>query len=394
MKFLKFITFNILVVAGLFSCDDTNRTEEAVDVAVAEPAAPTIEEAMLSQQQVDALDMRIDTLGTRLMSGFIEANGELEVPPQNEASVTPVVGANVADILVIEGQEVEKGEVLAYIEHPEIVKIQSDFINAYNQLQFQEKEFQRQQKLYGAGVGSGETFQRTEAQLQNARGQVAGLEAQLRQLNINPAEVRNGEIQQKIPVVSPIEGAVQEVNVKTGQFVPAQASMFEIINTHHVHVDLMVFEKDVAKVEEGQKVLFSVESLPGTELKAEILSISKNFEQDPKALHVHAEIKNKPENLVPGMYVRGKIAIHDERALALPESAIFKDGENFYAFTAEREGEAWSFRPVRIIPGTKEGDWVAVELLEEVPDEKKFALNNAYYLMAEMQKGEGGGHHH
>ena len=359
-----------------------------------ETAGTPVQEAMFSQQQYDALDMKIDTLGTRLMSGFVEANGELEVPPQSEATVTPVIGGNIAEIEVIEGDHVEKGHVLAYIEHPDIIKVQTDYINAVNELKFQEKEYSRQERLYEAGVGSGETFQRSEAAVESARGRVSGLEAQLQQLNVNAANVRNGNIATRVPVLSPIEGAVQSVNVKTGQFVQAQTNMFEIINTHHVHVDLMVFEQDVAKVKEGQKVYFTVASLPGTELTAEILSVGKNFEQEPKAVHVHAEINNRPENLVPGMYVRGRIAVDNNQSIALPQSAIAKDGDKYYVFTAEEEGDAWSFKPVEVIPGTEEGDWTSISLLQEVAEDTRFAYNNAYYLMAEMQKGEGGGHHH
>ena len=377
----------------LMSCGDSDEEAQKENESPEQEAAAPVKEAMLSQQQFDALDMKIDTLATRLMSGFVEANGELEVPPQSEASVTPVIGGNVSRIRVIEGDEVERGSILAFIEHPDIIKMQTDYLNAVNELNFQQKEFNRQQRLYEAGVGSGETFQRSEAGLENAKGRVSGLEAQLRQLNVNPESVKNGNIQQQIPILSPIDGAVQAVNVKTGQFVQAQTNMFEIINTDHVHVDLRVFEKDVAKVEEGQKVYFTVESLPGKELTAEILSISKNFEQDPKALHVHAEIKDRPENLVPGMYVRGRIAVDDNRSIALPEGALAKDGGKYFAFTAEEEGDAWSFKPVEVRVGTEESGWVSVNLLQDVSEDTRFAYNNAYYLMAEMHKGEGGHSH-
>jgi cobalt-zinc-cadmium efflux system membrane fusion protein len=394
---MKLLNISLLFTLLFFASCGEDEEKEPVEIPQGTLETKTTEpvkEAMLSQQQYDALDMNINTLGTRLMTGFVEANGELEVPPQNEATVTPVIGGNVANIRVIEGEMVKEGSVLASIEHPDIIKIQAGYINAVNQRNFQEKEFERQKKLYEAGVGSGETFQRAEAEFQNIKGQVSGLEAQLRQLNINPATIRNGDIRRQIPILSPIDGAVQAVNVKTGQFVQAQTNMFEIINTEHIHVDLLVFEKDVVRVKEGQTVYFTVESLPGTELTAEILSISKNFEQDPKALHVHAEIKNRPENLVPGMYVRGRIAVGNTRSAALPEAAIAKDGDKFFIFSAEEEGDAWSFKPVEIIPGTKEGEWVEVKILKNLPKKNRFAYNNAYYLMAEMKKGEGGGHAH
>jgi cobalt-zinc-cadmium efflux system membrane fusion protein len=390
---MKFSIY-ILAIFLLLSCKEESEKEVKPESNTAQKTgvAP-VKEAMLSQQQFDALNMKIDTLSARLMSGFVQANGELEVPPQSEATVTPVIGGNVTAIRVIEGDKVDRGDVLAYIEHPEIIEVQTKYMNAVNSLNFQEKEFNRQKKLYDAGVGSGETFQRAEAELQSFKGQVVGLKAQLQQLNINPALVRKGDIQRGIPLLSPIDGAVQAVNIKIGQFVQAQTEMFHIINTDHVHVDLMVFEKDVAKVKKGQKVFFRIESLPDTELEAEIISVSKNFEQDPKAVHVHAEIINRPDNLVPGMYVKGRIAVDNQRTTALPESAIIRDGEKFYAFTAEEEEDAWSFKPLEIVTGAEHDEWVEVKPLQDVPEQTRFAYNNAYYLMAEMQKGEGGHSH-
>lgn len=388
----RIVFFSAFLMLG--ACNNAPETEAAAitqEEAEGEPAE--VAEAMLTQQQYEALGMKIDSLQQRNMTGFVEANGQLEVPPQNEAAVTAVLGANLAEIMVIEGEQVRKGQVLAYISHPDLVRVQTEFLNAANELALQEKEFARQEKLYEAGVGSGETFQRAEAQRNNAKGRVQGLRSQLQLLNLNLERILKGNIAQRIPVISPIEGTVQKVNVKTGQYAQPQTSMFEIVNTEHVHADLMVFEKDVSKVKVGQEVEFSVESLPGTELRAEIISVGKTFEQDPKALHVHAEIENKPENLIPGMYVRGRINIDSTQTTALPESAIAKEGDTYFAFTAEREGEGWSFKPVEVISGATTGEWTAVQFLSAVEPETQFAYNNAYYLMAQMNKGEGGHEH-
>lgn len=388
----RIVFFSAFLMLG--ACNNAPETEAAAitqEEAEGEPAE--VAEAMLTQRQYEALGMQIDSLQQRNMTGFVEANGQLEVPPQNEAAVTAVLGANLAEIMVIEGEQVRKAQVLAYISHPDLVRVQTEFLNAANELALQEKEFERQEKLYNAGVGSGETFQRAEAQRNNAQGRVQGLRSQLQLLNLNPERILKGNIAQRIPVISPIEGAVQKVNVKTGQYAQAQTSMFEIVNTEHVHADLMVFEKDVSKVKVGQEVEFSVESLPGTELRAKIISVGKTFEQDPKALHVHAEIENKPENLIPGMYVRGRILTDSTQTTALPESAIAKEGDTHFAFTAEREGEGWSFKPVEVIPGATSGEWTAVQFLSAVDPETQFAYNNAYYLMAQMNKGEGGHEH-
>lgn len=391
MKFIKILILNICLL--LLGCAENDKKDQPQKQEAASQKQVS-EEIMLSAGQFKALDIKIDSLSERLMNGFVEANGHLEVPPQSEATVTPVIGGNISSINVIEGDEVKKGQVLAYLSHPEIIKVQSDYLETFNRLDFLKKDFKRQEKLYKAGVGSGEIFQKAASALESAKGRLSGMEAQLRQLHINPETVKNQGIQQRIPVLSPINGAVQAVHIKTGQFVQAQYNMFEIINTHHVHADLMVFEKDVSKVEKGQKVYFNITAQPGKEWVATILSISKNFEQEPKALHVHAEIENRTEKLVPGMYVRGKIAVEDLQTIAFPESAIAKKTDKYFVFTAEREGDGWSFKPKEVITGAKDDEWVEVKFLEEITGETKFAYNNAYYLMGEMNKGAGGGHHH
>lgn len=346
------------------------------------------EEVLLSQQQFNTLKIKVDTLALRNMSGYVEANGTLEVPPQNEAAITTVVGANVTAIKVIEGDKVEKGQVVAFLSHPNIIALQTDYLNAFSNSELAKKNFERQQKLYDAGVGSGANFQKAEAEYKASTAMVNGLEAQLKILNINTASVRNGTIAQQISLRSPIEGYVQKVEVKTGQYVEPQTELFEIINTHHVHADLMVFEKDVYKVQKGQKVNFTVQSIPDAELTAEIYSVSKTFEDNPKAVHVHAEIVNKKGNLIPGMYIKGKIQIDNTQTMALPESAIIKEGDRYYVFSVEKGNNNWSFKPVEVILGTKDGDWASVQFNEEIEDNTQFAYNNAYYLNAEMKKGE------
>ena len=378
------LTVSLLVVA-CGSKENKNNKEQKT--AIKEEHSKS-KEVMLSQQQFDVLKMKIDTLALRNMSGYVEANGTLEVPPQNEAAITVVVGANVVSIKVIEGDKVKKGEVVAYLSHPNIIKMQTDYLNAFSNSNFLKKNYERQQKLYNAGVGSGANFQKAEAEYDASKAMVNGLEAQLKLLNINTSSVQNGTIAQHIALRSPIEGFVQKVKVKTGQYVEPQTELFEIVNTHHVHADLMVFEKDVYKVKKGQKVMFNLQSNSDEDLSAEIYSVSKTFEDNPKALHVHAEIENKKGNLIPGMYIKGKIQVDNTETKALPESAIIKEGDRFFVFSVKKENKDWSFTPIEVFLGAKDGNWVAVQFAEKLEKTTKFAYNNAYYLIAEMNKGE------
>jgi cobalt-zinc-cadmium efflux system membrane fusion protein len=383
MKTIKYIPITAMLLALLFtSCGDSKTAEDETKESTQTEESHTegeAEEVMLTAQQFEALQMEIDTLSQRNMSGYVEANGMLEVPPQNEANITALTGANIASIEVIEGDEVKKNQAVAYLSHPSIIQIQSDYLNAYSNSRFLKQEYERQKKLYEAGVASGMNYQKATADYQASTAMVNGLEAQLRQYNINASGVRNGTIYQRVALRSPIAGVVEKVFIKTGQYVEPQTNLMEIVDTDHVHADLMVFEKDVDKVKKGQKVRFSIQSRPGKELEAKIYSVSQTFEQDPKAVHVHAEIENKEGGLISGMYIKGKIEVDNEKTTAFPESAIVTEAGKNYVFEAHREDDAWSFIPIEITTGEKDGEWIAIRFFE-TPDPN--------YLMGEMKKGE------
>lgn len=350
-------------------------------------------EVHLSQLKFNSLGIKVDEIPTRPLSGVVEANGQLEVPPQHEATVTAILGANVTSIKVIEGDKVKKGQTLATLAHPGLSQLQMNYVRAYSQMQFLEKEYDRQKKLYEEKVGSGKTFQQTQADYLSMKGEVKGYESQLRQLSLNIEKVQRGDIYQNVPVVSPIDGYIEKVEVQIGQYVDPQKGMFMIVNNDHIHADLMVFEKDIYKVKKGQTISFTVESVPGVTLKAKIYSVGKQFEQNPKAVHVHAEIDKKEDSLIPGMYINGRIHAGEKPVLALPESAIIEEDGKPYIFIAnaphqEDDEIEWGFKAVEIRTGLVDEGWVEIKLLEPLPEGTKVAWNNAYYLISEMNKSQ------
>ena len=93
-----------------------------------------------------------------------------------------------------------------------------------------------------------------------------------------------------------------------------------------------------------------------------------------------------------GADIKGQILTANEASEALPEGAIVRDGDRHLAFLAgkERENgqEEWRFTPIEVFPGATQDNWIAVSFARPLPDSAQFALNNAYYLIAELRKGE------
>lgn len=386
MKTVIMAGFLILALSGCNQKPEAATENENQE----ENAEGGLTSVVLTAQQFNALGMKVDTLSKRNFSSVVVANGQLEVLPQNEASVTAIIGANITSIDVFEGKKVNKGQVLAYLSHPDLLNLQTRYLNVWNQLQYTDKEYQRQKRLYEEEVGSGKDFQKIQSDFLSLTGEVKNLEAQLKLLKLDPEKIKQGNIVEQVPVISPINGFIEKVNVKTGQYAEPQMQLFEVINNEHIHADLMVFEKDVYKVKEGQNVTFSIESLPGETLSAKIFAVGKSFEQNPKAVHVHAEIENKKGLLISGMYITGRIATGEDYAFALPEGAIVNEDGKQVIFISEQEGDNWKFEPVEILTGQQEDGIVEIKLLSPLKNGSLVAMNNAYYLLSEMKKGETG----
>ncbi len=387
-KVIFFLCLSFVIAA----CGSDEHKEDGHDHDHDEHEEEHADEVHLSQQQFNSLEMRVDTLKLRNMGEFVEANGLLEVPPQNEATVTALFGANVQTIKVIEGDKIKKGQVLAYLSHPDLIDIQTEYSRNWNQLQYLSSDYERQKKLYDEKVGSGKEFQKIKSEYLGMKSKVRGSEAQLAMMGLNAEKIRQGEVFSNIAVKSPIDGNIKSVEIKIGQYVQPQTDMFEIVNIDHIHLDLMVFEKDMHKVKEGQKIRFSVPSNPNEELTAKIYSVGKTFEQNPKAVHLHAEIENKKGYLIPGMYINAQIETSNTESIAVPESAVVKEGDKFFIFTAEEEKgsdvKEWGFKPIEVSVGARDRGWLEIELISPLKSNVQIAWNNAYYLMAELKKGE------
>lgn len=346
----------------------------------------------ITQAQAETVGLEMKPLEQKNLGNTIKVTGQLELFPQDRANISPFVGGNVRSINVIEGDKVNRGQVLAYLEHPDIITMQQEFQEKNDELVFLEQDFERKKILYEKGVSSGKEFQLAQSKFRSTMSSVNGLRSKLKLLGINTGKVLEGQIYSAVPITSPISGFVDEVMVSLGDYVAPQTKMFTVSDNTEIHADFKVYEKDIHKVKEGQEIYFTVASKPDELLKAKIHAIGKTFETDPKALHVHADVHNEDKELLPGMYVEGRIAQDEKMVYAVPEEAIIKDGEQSFIFILDEDGEKeknkMKFKMIPISTGITDLGFVEINLPADMPKEAKVVTKGAYTLSSEMVKGE------
>ena len=346
----------------------------------------------ISTQQAETIGLEMKTIEERNLGNNIKVTGVLELFPQDRANISPFVGGNVSSIKVIEGDQVRKGQVLGYLEHPDIISMEQEFQEKNDELVFLEQDFERKQTLYDKGVSSGKEFQRAQSKFRSTTSSVNALKSKLRLLGLNIDKIAKGQIFSSIPISTPINGFVDDVMVNLGDYVEPQTKMFTVSDNSKLHVDLKVYEKDISKVELGQQIFFTVASKPNEILKAKVHSIGKTFETDPKALHIHADMDNKNGDLLPGMYVEGRIVQGKKKGYAVPEEAIIKEGEQSFIFILdedeEKEENRMKFKMIPVTVGITDLGFVEVNLPSEISKHSKVVIKGAYMLSSERVKGE------
>jgi cobalt-zinc-cadmium efflux system membrane fusion protein len=422
----------LIAVATLMSCN-SNKKENNETGEHEEHEGPE-GVVMLNELQREALNLQLGNFQMRNLTTLVKTNGQLEVPPAASADVTAIIGGNVKEIKVFHGDKVNKGQVLAILEHPDYIALQEEFAETANKLEFLEQEYARQKELFDNNVGAGKDFQQVKSEYNTAKARFEGLKSRLQLLNLSPEKVKDGSISSTISILSPISGFVNDVNIKVGTYVDAKDRLLSVTDNREIHADFMVYENDVHLLENGQKVDFTVSNRPGEELTATIFAIGKEFEPNTRAVHIHARLDKNPGNLIPGMYVSGHIHTDENTARTLPNDAVVTEGTKSYIFildesveAAEHEGHeqevaaeneesheghdheaeenhdehageaghededashTMAFRMVEVITGMQESGFTEIKLLSPLPDNTQIVMNAAYYMLADMKKEE------
>ena len=329
----------------------------------------------------------------RNLTTVIKTNGRLSVPPSATADVTIAIGGNVKKIYVFEGDKVKKGQLLATLEHPNYISLQEDFAQVANQLDFSKTEYERQEELYKNNAGSGKDFQKAKSDYFSLKAKYSGLKARLKMLNISTANIKHGEISNSVKILSPISGFINEVNVSVGSFVDSADKLFTIKDNSQLHADFLIFEKDISKLKIGQKIHFVGSGSPDKEFTADIFAIGKEFETNSRSVKVHAKIDGDKTYLIPGMYVSGHLHTDKVVTKTLPNAAIVSEGTKSYIFILDedhKEEGKDTFKQIEVVTGRKDDGYTEVKLMEEISKNAKIVMNVAYYLLADMGKGEVG----
>jgi len=381
---IQFITLLSAFAFFFSACNNSGKEETKEEHHEGESA-----EVQMTAEQIKAIGLETDSVSYRNLKSTLKVNGKLELPPQNFAQVSVLMGGIVKDIPVREGQLVSKGQVLASLENTDFLQLQQEFLENKAHLIFAEAEYNRQKELQKDNINATKTFQQVEADYNTSLAKQKVLSEKLRLFNLNPETLTPASVKSTFSIIAPISGNLKSMDVNIGKFVEPNKQLFEIVDNHALHIDLTVYEQDVAKVKVGQLISFSIINDPHHAHTAKIFSINKAFENGQQAVIAHAEIHGTDDQLLSGMYVDARIETDENKVMCLPSDAIVSNGSDHYIFI---EHEPNTYKQVQVTTGTSDMGFTEITPLEKIDGGAKVVVKGAYYLLSQLTKGEGEHH--
>lgn len=381
MKALKILSLPVLLV--LLSCNSDQ------EMQVKEANNKSDNGIKLTAEQVRRAGIETGKIEKVLLSHDVTARGQITVPPQNRATVSAVMPGIIRSIRVNPGQQVIKGDVLAVIAHPEFIRIQQEFLDNLSQLEYLQKDYERQKQLRENNINSAKELQVVEASYRKARVAVESGKAKLKLLNIDIGDLKEGKIQEEVSLLSPITGTVNRIFANIGMSVEPGINLFDILNTTDLILQVKVFEKDMNLLKPGQRITFLTSGNNRNESVAHVKYISAMVDDETRTIEVLAEIDNPNPAFIPGMFVSSKIHTSEQMLEALPEEAVIvaKDNENYGFYTTDDPGaDEFTFYRFNVKTGFAEDGYVHITPLDKIPGQAEIVIKGVYYIKSEMMK--------
>ena len=282
--------------------------------------------------------------------------------------------------LNFKGEYVNKGQTIASVYSPELIAAQEELFEAL-------KTKESNPKLVEAAKSKLRQWKLTESQIQHI--------------------IENGEVKEELDVKSNTSGIVHKKLVNEGDYVKKGAMLYHIARIDKVWVMFDAYQEDLQFIEKGDKIDFTVSSIPGKTFESKVTFIDPVMNSKSRVAEVRTEARNRDGKLKPGMFAEGTLKsdnVSSEKELVVPKSSVMWTGRRSVVYVKQPDREQPTYRMREVTLGANLGDQYIIieglELDEEIVTYGTFAVDAAAQLGGKpsMMNPEGGetstGHDH
>ena len=369
----------LAAVLFLAACNKTaSQPEQKKAPAAFDPSIINPSESLLKE-------LKLGTATTSPVSATFEVSARIEVDDTRVTRVgSPVLG-RISSLLVHEGEQVTKGQVLALLNSTGLSDAQLAYLKALSSRQLNQRAVERAQQLLKADVIGSAELQRREAELLEASAELDAARDQLGLLGMTPESVdelrRTRTMNSVARVIAPMNGTVLDRKITLGQMIQPADTVFEVADLSHVWLVADVHEHNTGVLSNGLPVEAEISAFPGRRLKGRLNFVSSTLNPETRTVRARMDLPNPNGRFKPAMLAVMHLKAPPTNRNLIPLSAVVREGNTENVFV-ERSPGSFALRPVTL--GEEfEGQRV---LLNGIDATDRIVLDGAFHLNNERRR--------
>jgi HlyD family secretion protein len=276
---------------------------------------------------VEAIQARIGSLPLEeRLSGTVVADNQVEVYSE--------ISGMVEQILVRNGDTVQRGQALLRIRDSELRErlkqaeaglqiAQARAEQAEASLVQLKAQFDRAKSLADRNMSSQAEVDNITAELASAQANVSLATAQVAQAKSSVDEA-NLNLSRTV-IRSPVSGLVGQRGIEPGQLISTNTRLFIVGDPNNLRITTILTERMMSYIREGMKVEVSNPSVPDSLISATISRISPFLDPVTHTTTAEIDITNTTGFLLPGMFATVDVFYGQSLSATLvPNSAIYR----------------------------------------------------------------------
>lgn len=301
----------------------------------------------LTPQQAQQLKIVLTSPEAVTQGAFNSYAAEVMVPPAQTRVVTSAQAGLLDSMKVSLGQTVRKGQVIAHIASPDLVGLQSDYLQTLTKRNLAANALNRDQALFNDGIIPQRRLIETQSSLEALSAALAEKKQALALAGMGDGQIKQLSSQRRlnngITIVAPISGQVIEQHAQVGARIDISMPLYTIAQLHPLWLNIQVPVEQGMALTKGTSI-----QLPKLNAQGEVNSVLRQINKNNQTVQVLATLNGNP-NLAVGQVVQVSIQSvgSSVSAFKLPSSAIAKEGNKNLVFVQTAQG--YDMVPVAVI---------------------------------------------
>ncbi len=326
----------------------------------------------MSETAMQLASVRTAKVGTAELLKTVRLNGKVQTDERRIASQSSHIPGRIEKLMVsFTGEYVQKGQAIASVYSPDLVTAQEELFEA-------EKIKDSQPQLFNAAKEKLKNWKLTESQIEQI--------------------LQSGQTEEEFNIQADVSGYVINRKVNVGDYISRGQSIYEIVDLSRVWVLFDVYEQDIPWIKKGDKVTFSIQSLPGETFEGTISFLDPVIDAKTRVAKARIDMANSGLKLKPEMFASGTVeAKLPAKAgnLSVPKTAVMWTGKRSLVYVKSKTETGVNFKMREVTLGPALGDSYLIESGldegEEIAVSGTFSIDAAAQLAGKpsmMQKPE------